>query len=65
MRAKVTIVGGGMTGGTMAQRLVETGYVDIVLHDIEWTRHQSRGPRSDDSDGPPLPRSDVVAPARL
>lgn len=34
MRAKVTIVGAGMTGGTMAQRLAETGYCDIVLHDI-------------------------------
>ncbi len=34
MRAKVTIVGAGMTGGTMAQRLAETGYVDVVLHDI-------------------------------
>ena len=34
MLAKVTIVGAGMTGGTMAQRLAETGYVDVVLHDI-------------------------------
>lgn len=34
MRAKVTIVGAGMTGGTMAQRLAETGYVDVVLQDI-------------------------------
>ena len=34
MRAKVTIVGAGMTGGTMAQRLAETGYVDVILHDI-------------------------------
>jgi malate dehydrogenase len=34
MRAKVTIVGAGMTGGTMAQRLAETGYCDIVLQDI-------------------------------
>ncbi|TMF03764.1 MAG: malate dehydrogenase [Chloroflexi bacterium] len=34
MRSKVTIVGAGMTGGTMAQRLAETGYVDVVLHDI-------------------------------
>jgi malate dehydrogenase len=34
MRAKVTIVGAGMTGGTMAQRLVETGHVDVVLQDI-------------------------------
>ncbi len=34
MRAKVTIAGAGMTGGTMAQRLVETGYIDVVLQDI-------------------------------
>lgn len=34
MRAKVTVVGAGMTGGTMAQRLAETGYVDVVMHDI-------------------------------
>lgn len=34
MRAKVTIVGAGMTGATMAQRLVETGYVDVALMDI-------------------------------
>ncbi len=34
MRAKVTVVGAGMTGGTMAQRLAETGYIDVVLHDI-------------------------------
>ncbi|MDO8615993.1 MAG: malate dehydrogenase [Dehalococcoidia bacterium] len=34
MRAKVTIVGAGMTGGTMAQRLAETGYADVVLQDI-------------------------------
>jgi malate dehydrogenase len=34
MRAKVTIVGAGMTGATMAQRLAETGYVDVALMDI-------------------------------
>jgi malate dehydrogenase len=34
MRAKVTIVGAGMTGGTMAQKLAETGYIDVVLQDI-------------------------------
>src|SRR6202158_6339843 len=34
MRAKVTIVGAGMTGGTMAQRLAESGYVDVVLQGI-------------------------------
>jgi malate dehydrogenase len=34
MRKKVTIVGAGMTGGSMAQRLFEKGYCDIVLQDI-------------------------------
>lgn len=34
MRKKVTIVGAGMTGGTMGQRLFETGYCDVVLQDI-------------------------------
>src|SRR3972149_10675380 len=34
MRAKVTIAGAGMTGGTMAQKLLETGHIDIVLQDI-------------------------------
>jgi len=32
-RKKVTIVGSGMTGGAMAQRLVEKGYCDVVLQD--------------------------------
>ena len=32
-RKKVTIVGAGMTGGAMAQRLVEKGYCDVVLKD--------------------------------
>ena len=34
MRQKVTIVGAGMTGGTIAQKLAETGHIDIVLQDI-------------------------------
>ncbi len=34
MRRKVTVVGAGMTGSTMAQRLAETGYIDVVLRDI-------------------------------
>src|SRR3990172_6513268 len=32
-REKGTIVGAGMTGGAMAQRLVEKGYCDVVLKD--------------------------------
>lgn len=32
-RKKVTIVGAGMTGGAMAQRLVERGICDVVLQD--------------------------------
>jgi len=34
MRRKVTVVGAGMTGGTIAQRLAETGYIDVTLIDI-------------------------------
>src|SRR5581483_5058833 len=34
MRRKVTVVGAGMTGGTMAQILAGTGYIDTVLFDI-------------------------------
>jgi malate dehydrogenase len=34
MRSKVTIVGAGATGGSMAQILQEKGYCDIVLVDI-------------------------------
>ena len=33
-RKKVTVVGAGNTGGAIAQRLVEAGDVDVVLHDI-------------------------------
>ena len=32
-RSKVTVVGAGMTGGAIAQRLVERGYCDVVLQD--------------------------------
>ena len=44
-RKKVTIVGAGMTGGAMAQRLVEKGYCDVVLQDepsIVETRHHGK-----------------------
>ena len=34
MRRKVTIVGGGATGGAMCQLLVEKGYCDVALIDI-------------------------------
>src|SRR3989304_667245 len=34
MRRKATGVGAGMPGGTMAQRLAETGYIDVVMQDI-------------------------------
>jgi malate dehydrogenase len=43
MRQKVTIVGAGMTGGTMAQRLLETGHVDVVLQDIVEGLPQGKG----------------------
>jgi malate dehydrogenase len=32
-RRKVTVVGGGMTGGAIAQRLVEKGIADVVIQD--------------------------------
>lgn len=32
-RKKVTVVGGGMTGGAIAQRLVEKGIADVVIQD--------------------------------
>ena len=34
MRKKVTVVGGGFVGSTMAQRLVDSGLADVVLTDI-------------------------------
>lgn len=34
MRKKITVVGAGMVGGTLAQRLAERDYADIVLVDI-------------------------------
>src|SRR4030088_273879 len=34
LRYKVTVVGAGMVGGTLAQRLAERDYADIVLVDI-------------------------------
>src|SRR5438309_11363850 len=33
-RYKVTVVGAGMVGGTLAQRLAERDYADVVLVDI-------------------------------
>ena len=44
-RKKVTVVGAGMTGGAIAQRLVELGYCDVVLKDepsIVETMHQGK-----------------------
>ena len=32
-RRKVTVIGGGMTGGAIAQRLVEKGIADVVIQD--------------------------------
>lgn len=34
MRSKVTIIGAGNVGGTLAQRIAEKGYADVVLVDI-------------------------------
>jgi len=33
-RARITVVGAGNVGATLAQRLAERGYADIVLVDI-------------------------------
>lgn len=32
-RKKVTVIGGGMTGGAIAQRLVELGIADVIIQD--------------------------------
>ncbi len=34
MRAKITVVGAGNVGATLAQRLAERNYADLVLVDI-------------------------------
>src|SRR5438552_13106414 len=34
MRRKITIVGAGNVGGTLAQRLAERNYADLVLIDV-------------------------------
>ena len=43
MRRKVTVVGGGNVGATLAQRLVEKGYADVVLVDIVEGLPQGKG----------------------
>jgi malate dehydrogenase len=42
-RYKVTVVGAGMVGGTLAQRLAERDYADIVLVDIVEGMPQGKG----------------------
>src|SRR6266516_8225174 len=34
MRSKITVVGAGFVGSTLAQRLAERDYADIMMHDI-------------------------------
>jgi len=42
-RKKVTIVGGGMTGGMMVQRLAERNICDIVIKDVpEFAQHHGK-----------------------
>ena len=42
-RKKVTIVGGGMTGGMMAQRLADKNICDIVIQDVpEFGQHHGK-----------------------
>ena len=43
MRRKVTVVGGGNVGATLAQRVVEKGYADVVLVDIVEGLPQGKG----------------------
>ena len=42
-RKKVTIVGGGQTGGIMAYRLAEKNICDIVIRDVpEFAQHHGK-----------------------
>ena len=34
MRSKVSVIGAGNVGATLAQRIAEKGYADVVLVDI-------------------------------
>ncbi len=34
MRSKITVVGAGFVGSTLAQRLAERDYADVVMYDI-------------------------------
>ncbi len=43
MRKKISIIGAGNVGGTLAQRLAERGYADIVLVDIIEGLPQGKG----------------------
>lgn len=43
MRAKVTVIGAGNVGATLAQRIVEKGYADVVLVDIVEGLPQGKG----------------------
>ncbi len=43
MRNKITIIGAGMVGGTLAQRIAEKGYADVVLVDIIEGLPQGKG----------------------
>src|SRR5256885_4754586 len=42
-RSKITVVGAGNVGATLAQRLAERGYADIVLVDIVEGLPQGKG----------------------
>jgi malate dehydrogenase len=43
MRAKVTVIGAGNVGATLAQRIAEKGYADVVLVDIVEGLPQGKG----------------------
>jgi malate dehydrogenase len=54
MRKKVTIVGAGFTGATMAQRLAELDICDVVLVDIPEKENPTKGKALDMYEAAPL-----------
>nr|BAL58654.1 malate dehydrogenase, NAD-dependent [Candidatus Acetothermum autotrophicum] len=54
MRPKVSIIGAGATGATMAQRLVETNLCDVVMLDIPERENPTKGKALDMLQAGPL-----------
>lgn len=57
-RCKVTVVGAGMVGGTLAQRLAERDYADVVLVDI--VEGMPQGKALDITEAGPVYRYDSI-----